>query len=312
MTAGTTDSGAGSAGGDIRVILNARSGKRSGRAQVEELAALFERYPGRFSLRVVRGGRMIARETARAIEEGVPTIVAAGGDGTICGIAAQLAGTGARLGVLPLGTFNYFARSLDLPEDLEAAVRVLAEGQERAIPVGEVNGQVFLNNASLGAYAAILFRRERVYRRWGRSRIAAYWSVLTTLLRFRSSLDVAITVDGATRAFRTPLVFVAKNAFQLELFELDGADRVRSGDFAVFVAPDCSRLDLLRTALRLAFRSLQPSRDFELICGRDVRVEMRHRRRLVARDGERERMTGPFRFAMRPEALRVIVPAGPG
>ena len=179
--------------------------------------------------RRTRGGREIGRETARALEEGIPTIVAAGGDGTICGIAAQLAGTGSRMGVLPLGTFNYFARSLGLPEELEEAVRVVAEGHLRAIPVGEVNGRVFLNNASLGAYAAILFRRERVYRRWGRSRLAAYWSVITTLLCFRVSLDATVTVDGAMRQFRTPLIFVAKNAHQLDHFELAGADCVRAG-----------------------------------------------------------------------------------
>ena len=302
------DPGAGAT--DIRVILNGRSGKRRGRAQVEELEAIFARYPGRFSLVVVRGGREIGRETARALEEGIPTIVAAGGDGTICGIAAQLAGTGSRMGVLPLGTFNYFARSLGLPEELEEAVRVVAEGHLRAIPVGEVNGRVFLNNASLGAYAAILFRRERVYRRRGRSRLAAYWSVITTLLRFRVSLDATVTVDGAMRQFRTPLIFVAKNAHQLDHFELAGADCVRAGRFAVFVAAESSRLELLRTAFRLAVGNVRASRDFELICGRDVLVALRRRRRFVARDGERERMTGPFRFVVRPDALQVIVPAG--
>ncbi len=295
---------------DIRVILNSRSGKRSGRARIEELEALFARHPGRFSLVVVRGGREIGRETARALAEGIPTIVAAGGDGTICGVAARLAGTPARLGVIPLGTFNYFARSLGLPEDPEEAVRVLVAGHARAIPVGEVNGGVFLNNASLGAYAAILFRRERVYRRWGRSRLAAYWSVVTTLLRFRVSLDAAITVDGATRHFRTPLIFVAKNAHQLDHFQLPGADCVRSGQFAVFVAAESSRLELLCIAFRLAVGNVQPSRDFELICGGDVLVELRRRRRYVARDGERARMTAPFRFEVRPDALRVIAPAG--
>jgi diacylglycerol kinase family enzyme len=53
---------------------------------------------------------------------------------------------------------------------------------------------------------------------------------------------------------------------------------------------------------------MQPGRDFELICGTDILVETRQRRRLVARDGERARMTGPFRFRFRPGALRVLVP----
>jgi diacylglycerol kinase family enzyme len=301
----------GAAGQDICVILNAGSGKRKAKATAAELRELFGRFPGRFALRVVRSGSQIEAAARRALAEGFPTIVAAGGDGTICTIAGCLAGTGRTFGVLPLGTFNYFARSLDLPEALEDAVRVLAEGHTRTIGMGEVNGRPFLNNSSLGAYAVILHNRENVYRRWGRSRLIAYWSVLTTLARFRHPLTLKVTVDNEVRRFRTPLAFVACNPRQLELLGLEGPDCIRAGKFALFIAPDCSRLELLRYALRLALHAMQPGRDFELICGTDIAVDTRQRRRLVARDGERERMTGPFRFHFRQDALRVLVPAAP-
>ena len=290
------------------VILNPGSGKRRDETSQEELQALLAAVPGGVEIRVVQG-RDIARETDRAVEEGFATIVAAGGDGTISGVAARLAGTGRRLGVLPLGTFNYFARGLRLPEALEDAVRVLAEGQSIPVQAGEVNGRVFLNNASLGIYPAILQRRERVYRRWGRSQLAAYWSVLLALVGFRAPLRLKLTVDGRVRRRKTPLVFVANNPYQLELFGLEGADCVRSGRFAIIVAPDCGRLELVLYALRLALGRMVPKRDFELFCGSEVEVEGRLRRRLVARDGERDRMRGPFRFNVRRDALQVLVPA---
>ena len=67
---------------------------------------------------------------------------------------------------------------------MEAASRNPADRRTpRPVNVGEVNGRIFLNNASLGTYAGILETRERVYSRWGRSQFAAYWSVLLTLLR---------------------------------------------------------------------------------------------------------------------------------
>jgi diacylglycerol kinase family enzyme len=53
----------------------------------------------------------------------------------------------------------------------------------------------------------------------------------------------------------------------------------------------------------------EPREDFELICGREVTVETAAHRRLVARDGERERMESPFAFRLRPAALDVFVPA---
>jgi diacylglycerol kinase family enzyme len=172
-----------------------------------------------------------------------------------------------------------------------------------------VNGRVFLNNASLGVYAAILHRREHLYRRWGRGRLAHYWSVIAGLARFRSPLRLKVTVDGEVRRRKTPLVLVANSAYQLEVLGLPGAECIRSGSFALMVAPDCSRLELVLFALRLALGGVRPARDFELFCGSDILVEDRLKRRLVARDGERELMNGPFRFRIRREALEVIVPA---
>lgn len=296
---------------DICVIMNAGSGKKRGAALAEELGGLFERFPGRFELRVARRGSEIGDEAGRAVDAGFRTVVAAGGDGTIGAVASRLAGTDRRLGILPLGTFNYVARSLGLPAELEGAVRVVAEGRERTLDVGDVNGRIFLNNASLGAYAAILNRREEVYRRWGRSQLAANGSVLLALASFRTALSLKVTIDGEVRRFRTPLVFVANNAYQLEQFGLQGGDCISSRRFALYVAPDAGRLALMRLAVGLALRRLQPKRDFELHCGADILVETRRARRHVARDGERERMTGPFRFRLRQDALRVLVPADP-
>lgn len=297
---------------DICVLMNVGSGKRRGVAQVAELEAEFARYPGRFTLRQVAQGGQIANEARRALKDGFATVVAAGGDGTICGVASVLAGSGRRMGVLPLGTFNYFARSLDLPQTLPEAVAVLAGEATRPIDVGRVNDRVFLNNASLGAYAAILERREDIYRRWGRSRLAAFWSVFVTLIDFRHPLTLRVTVDGKVQRRRTPLAFVAANAYQLEEFELEGADCVRDGQFALYLAPDATRVELLGFALRLGLRRMEPGRDFELLRGSEILVETLSPERLVARDGEREKMRGPFRFTRQPGALEMLVPAKAG
>lgn len=307
---GATEAAAASAA--CCVILNAGSGAGETDARREALKAAFDRHPGRFELREVGRGAQIAAEAERALSEGFGVIAAAGGDGTIAAVASVLAGSGAIMGVVPLGTFNYFARTLELPLEIDGAVNVLASGTVRDCDVGEVNGRVFLNNASLGAYAAILEQREGIYRRWGRSRLAAYWSVLVTLARIRRPMTLKVSVDGEVLRFRTPIAFVANNAHQLERFDLAGGACIRSGRFALFIAPDCGRIDLIRYALRLATRSMEAERDFELLCGREIDVETWHGRRLVARDGERERMTGPFRFRRRPGALRVLVPAGGG
>lgn len=292
---------------DICILLNTRSGKRR-RETLAQLDQACARHPGRFDIRVLKSGKQIPEATRAAVSEGFETIVAAGGDGTISGIAPLVAGAGCRFGVLPLGTFNYFARSIDMPLEIGAAIDVLATGHETRASLCMVNDEGFLNNASLGAYAAILQRRERIYERFGRSRVAAYWSVVVTLLRLRRGQRMTITVDGETRSLRTPLAFVAANPYQLEIFALPGTEAVRNGNLALFVAPDRTGAALLAFAARLAVGGMEQSRDFSLFCGKEIRIETESKRRLVAWDGEKRRMSGPFLFRKMPEALRLIVP----
>ena len=295
----------------VTVIINAGSGDSDKEADARRIEAHFAGRAG-FALRRVPPGGDPASEARQAVAERAGIVVAAGGDGTVSAVAAAVAGGASRLGVLPLGTFNYFARGLGIPEDLDEALAVLDGGATRRVAVGAVNGAVFLNNASLGLYPHILRERESVYRRWGRSRLAAYWSVLRALFDLGRPLSLTVRIDGEVRRFLTPLVFVANNPYQLELMGLEGADVVAEGRLAVFVAPDCSRLGMALRALRLALGRAAPHDDFELFSGREVTVEARRAHRQVALDGERRRMSPPFRFQRRARALEVLVPAGPG
>lgn len=85
----------------------------------------------------------IARQAVMGHEE---TILAGGGDGTVSAVAAEIAGTGIRLGVLPLGSRNHFARDLRIPFDLESAVRIVVDHHAVVVDVAEVNGRVFVNS----------------------------------------------------------------------------------------------------------------------------------------------------------------------
>ena len=294
---------------DICIILNSGSGRKR-RETRAAIGDAMDRHSRRFVLRVVKRGRDLPAEIERAVRDGFPTLVAAGGDGTIGAVASAALRHDRRLGILPMGTFNFFARGLGLPEEIDPAMDLIAAGPTRRISVGEVNGKLFLNNASLGLYPAILAEREGIYRRWGRSRIAAHWSVLMTFLRFHRPLSLRVTIDGRTLERRTPLAFVARSAYQLDLFGLDGADAVRAGRFALFLAPDGSRWRLLVLALRLFGHAMRGGRDVDLLTGETIDIETAKGRRRVARDGERETMRSPFRFRIRRDALVVVAPPG--
>ena len=296
----------------ICIILNAGSGKRDAKSDPETIIAAFAASGTTCVVKRVDNGAQIEARTRAAIAEGFSTIVAAGGDGTICAVASALRGSDAVMGILPLGTFNYFARSLDLPMDLEPAVKVIVEATTRALRIATVNDQVFLNNASLGAYPAILETRENIYKRWGRSRIAAYWAVVKTLCTVRAPLRLRITANGDSSLVRSPLVFVVNNAYQLTQLAIEGADHIEAGKLVVFIAPDAGRIEMIRMAVVIALRRGLPERKFAVLSGADILIERLGRRvghrQTIARDGERERLAGPFRLQVVENALTVLVP----
>ena len=125
----------------------------------------------------------------------VGVIVAAGGDGTLNAVASQLLHQDIPLGILPLGTFNYVARVLNIPLDLLAAANVIATGEPRLSHVAKINDQIYLNNASLGLYPLFIKRRELYNQKFGRFPLHAYTSGLDVLIRDRKELKLEIDVD---------------------------------------------------------------------------------------------------------------------
>src|SRR4029077_15572986 len=79
-------------------------------------------------------------------------VVVAGGDGTVGWVGRKLGDTRDPLGIISMGTFNNFAKSLRLPTTVDAAIRVIKEGRPRPITLGRVNGHVFLEAAAVGLF----------------------------------------------------------------------------------------------------------------------------------------------------------------
>ena len=294
----------------VCVVMNKGSGRENDEAFRQTIKDALASKCAELSIRPTTRGSDLTGMARDAVSEGFDLILACGGDGTQSAVAGALAGTDAIMGVLPGGTFNYFARDMGVGETIDEALETIANGRPSQIDVGQVENLVFLNNVSLGAYPHILKTRESIYKRWGRSRIAAYWSVLVALRRLRHPMHLTARVDGETRDFTTALVFVGRSAYQLDKFGLEGADAIRQGKFAVLIAKARKPLPLMRSAFRLAFGFPAKNSDFDLIETDELTIETRKRRLLVAHDGEKTVLANPFRMKVWHQGLRVLLPAG--
>ncbi len=88
------------------------------------------------------------------------TIIVAGGDGTIGWVVRRLVDTKHPVGILSMGTFNNFAKSLHLPTTVDAAIRVIKTGRPRPITLGRLNGKIFLEAAAIGLFGETIAAGE--------------------------------------------------------------------------------------------------------------------------------------------------------
>jgi YegS/Rv2252/BmrU family lipid kinase len=292
------------------VIVNAKSGDGHDAAWAAQLEERFRKHGMDVRVVLARDGAAIDEAARRAVAQSPTLMIAGGGDGTVNGVAAHLVGTGIRLGVLPLGTLNHFAKDLGIPLDIEDAVRTIAAAHATQVDVGEVNGRIFLNNSSVGLYALMVQERDRVQRtglgKWP-AMIKASWKILSV----HRSRKLQLVVDGRASERRTPLVFVGNNAYVLSGFSIGAREALDVGRLSLYIVPRDRRWSLIWLAIRALFGKIHQQSDFQASNAEDVVIEARHDHMHVATDGEVEQLAMPLHYRIRKRALHVIVPAPP-
>ncbi len=304
-------------GAALFIVANGDSGGASD-ALLAQVAAALHRGDRQFKIfKAERSADLpqLARRAALLAQRHRGVLVAAGGDGTINAVAQEAMKVHCPFGVLPLGTFNYFARAHDLPSDPQQAVAVWLDGHCESVQIGQVNGRPFLVNASVGLYPQVLKARESDSARWGRNRVVAAWSALKTLLSWRRMMRIVTASDKAVRLFWTPTLFVGNNALQLARLGVAGS--VGRGRLAAVCIAPLSLYRLLALAARAAFNRKPARREVssELFSRMTVAPAGTSRAQAVqvACDGELHSLQAPLHFSVLPHALRLIKPRrGPG
>jgi diacylglycerol kinase family enzyme len=289
------------------VLLNRGAGRHREETEAR-IAELFQSHSITPQIRIARDGCEIAPLAGEAVRSDAEVIIAAGGDGTIDAIASVLTGTGKVLAVLPLGTFNLFAKRLNIPLELDAAVETAVHGRIAEINVGAVNGRTFLSRSSVGLYPLALRHREMMFRRFGRSRLIALLSGATALLRWGNVMTIRLTTGNEERFFRSRFVFVCNNPEELDYFRLRGRGCIDADNLAIYLPRPISPGGILRLGFRMLRRRVEKTRDFEMVCVREARLEIEPPSVPVSLDGEVEMMPTPLCYRLRLGALRVRVP----
>ena len=288
------------------IILNPAAGKAR---DLEDVVARLARVPNG-EIRISSKPGSAARFASGALRKGFDLVVAAGGDGTlnevVNGIGENLGD--ARVGLIPLGTGNDFARTIGVPDDIEAAIDLIVIGETREVDLVRVTSDEvrYFVNVSAGGFSGLVDEKLT-------PEIKKTWGPLAYLRGAAAALS-------ELRAYRTTLALDNSESLTLDLYNVVVANgRYVAG--GTLIAPEASiddgLLDIVlipqRSAPELALLAAQVALGTHLT---SEAIVFRRAAQLTVNskpgmwfnvDGE---LVGnePARFEILPRALRFIAP----
>jgi YegS/Rv2252/BmrU family lipid kinase len=241
------------------------------------------------------------------MREGTRLFVAAGGDGTINAVIQPLVHTDGILGVIPVGTYNHFARDLDIPLAWRDALDVVVGGATRSIDAGSINGRFFVNNISMGLYPELVARREekgRDYPRWK----ARFYAAFATLRKYP---HVAVTLESEhhQEVVRTHVLMISNNSYDLSRLGIEAPrTALHEGRLSVYWLPHVPRLALTRFVAHYLAGRVRDTPGFRSFRTSRVKVDSSKHHLHLGVDGEVVTMATPLVITTVPQSLSVKVP----
>jgi diacylglycerol kinase (ATP) len=249
----------------------------------------------------------------KAVKDGYDVVIAMGGDGTLGAVIRGIAGSKARLGIIPAGTENDIARSLGIPEDLKEACALIAAGHTRELDLGVINTKdtkdhYFFMVIAIGLTATLYPMVNDV----PNGKYGGVMEALKTILRYKPNPTVNLTLDDESKIeVETMLVTIANTPITgvKNLVAPDAS--MEDGLLDISVYPGFSKAELLSYFVKTAHEGTTPDGRIQRYRAKKIKVKTSPKLDISAEGiivGK-----GTAWIKVLPGALRVIAPEpGPG
>ncbi len=238
-------------------------------------------------------GEDMAELPARAAATPGRYVAVAGGDGTVESVAAALVGSDLTLGVIPCGTYNNFAKNLDLPHEIPEACRIIREGHTCLIDAGRVNGKIFFESVGMGLDAELFPAGERIKA----GEVAQWQEVFAKAHRFRRtqfrlsfpaairdlvekndlvrgrSLRHLMRSDAKQVTLKSLLIIVSNTTLYGANFAIAPGQQPDDGKLTITVFLRHNKFRLWLHYLTIAFRKNTPTTDVLVLRSASLKVE---------------------------------------
>ena len=244
----------------------------------------------------------------RALDEGAELVFVWGGDGMVQRSIDELAGSGATLAIIPAGTANLFASSLDIPSEIEQAVEIGLKGRDRVLDVGKLNGERFAVMAGAGLDAHMIREADGGLKdRFGR--LAYIWTASKNLRAepFKAKIDINDELWYKGNASCVLLGNVGSLFGGIEAFDNAEPD---DGLLEVGVTNAEGLGQWARTVARTAVGSTSKSPFVQVTKAKKIRIELDRKIAYELDGGDRE-PAKVLKAKVEPGAITVRVPQQP-
>jgi diacylglycerol kinase family enzyme len=251
-------------------------------------------------------GRDLIPELERAASE-ADIIVAGGGDGTISSAASIAFRRGATLAVVPAGTMNLFARSLQMPLNAEASLEAIADGVVRKIDIATANGRPFIHQFSVGIHAKLVKLRETLTYRSRLGKIVASVRAFAGAVLRPPNFHAHVMTRRGMEQRSTAGITVSNNPLE---GSLPHAERLDTGVLGLYIIAPLTPwvvVKLCYGALRGKWKSLPEIIDRE---AREVTIRFPRKKpnAVAVLDGELVKLAEIVELKIHPGALKVVMP----
>jgi diacylglycerol kinase family enzyme len=284
------------------LIINLKSG--GGKAEQFELLDLCREHD--IETRVLQPGDELSELALDALRSGADALGMAGGDGSLAYVATVAADHDVPFVCVPAGTRNHFALDLGLDRnDPRQAIAAFVNGEERRIDYATINGRMFLNNVSLGVYAAIV--EQDSYRD---AKVDTALQLLPKLVSEGGPwFDLHFDVPGHGHLDQAAILQVSNNPYAPG-GEIGRRARLDAGELGIMTADPKRLSDLVGITVLAAAGRADRSSALWVWSTPAFRVESGQEQLAAGLDGETVQLDTPLEFGIVSSGLRVVVPRG--
>ncbi|MEP7200666.1 MAG: diacylglycerol kinase family protein [Chloroflexota bacterium] len=246
---------------NAKLIFNPSAGSvAESEAQLAELLTQLQTVNIAAEVYLVRPNGRITAVVANAVRRSLPLVIVAGGDGTIDLAARALVGTGTTLGIIPTGTRNNIARSLNIPSAIPEAVALLRHGQRLAMDVGQAisndHRSYFVEAGAVGLGAALYTAADGL-QKGDLGHVGDLLAAFAT--HAMSHVDITLDDDPPLTA-EAHMVLVVNTPYLAANVQLAPDIALDDGQLDVFIYANLNKLDLIGYALNVATGTPQDTR----------------------------------------------------